>query len=126
MCSYGRAFNFEYGFYCAVNKNDDDLYFEIVVLDYRQADDLFRKAENIINSQTQPPKIAQTETFLTCKMCDYKVICHRGGKPSKNCRSCINAIPLDNAEWGCKLFEQVIPKDFIPQGCDSWTPIING
>ncbi len=126
MCSYGRAYRFEFGLYCAVNKNTDELYFEIVPLDYRQADDLFRKAEYIIRSKSQPPKIANTETFLTCKMCDFKGICHRGEKPTKNCRSCVNAIPLPNAEWGCNHFQSVIPKDFIPKGCDNWTAIING
>jgi hypothetical protein len=126
MCSYGRAYGFKYALYCAVNKNDDELYFEIVPLDYRQADDLFRKAEGIITAQNQPPKIAQTETFITCKMCDFKGICHRKELPTKNCRSCVNAIAIDNAEWGCKLFQSVIPKDFIPQGCDNWKPIING
>lgn len=126
MCSYGRAYSFEYGLYCAVNKNTDELYFEIVPLDYRQADDLFRKAEYIIRSQSQPPKIANTDTFLTCKMCDFKGICHKREIPAKNCRSCVNAIPLPNAEWGCNHFQSVIPKDFIAKGCDNWTAIING
>ena len=126
MCSYGRAYNFNFGLYCAVNKETDELYFEIVPLDYRQADDLFRKAEGIVFSQSQPPKIAQTETFFDCKFCDYAGICHRGEKPVKNCRSCVNAVPVDNSEWHCQLHGGIIPKDFIPKGCDSWKPIING
>jgi hypothetical protein len=126
MCSYGRAYGFKYALYCAVNKNDDDLYFEILVLDYRQADDLFRKAENIITSETQPPKIAQTETFFTCKTCDFKGICHRRELPTKNCRSCRNAVAVEDGKWYCRLFNDIIPIDFIPQGCDNWHPIING
>jgi hypothetical protein len=27
-------------------------------------------------------------------------------------------------EWGCTLYNNVIPKDFIPIGCDSWISII--
>ena len=126
MCSYGRAYNFKYGLYCAVNKNDDDLYFEIVELDYLQADDLFRKAEGIVFSQVQPPKIAQTEAFFDCKYCDFKGICHKGELPTKNCRSCINAIPVDGAQWHCNFHNAVIPKDFILKGCDNWKAIING
>lgn len=125
MCSYGRAYNFKYGLYCAVNKNDDDLYFEIVELDYRQADDLFRKAENIIRAKCQPPKIAQTETFFTCKMCDYKAICHRKELPTKNCRSCKHATPAPEGQWHCGIYNDIIPVDFIPKGCDNWHPIIN-
>ena len=125
MCSYGRAYNYKYGLYCAVNKNDDDLYFEIVPLDYRQADDLFRKAEYIINSKTQPPKIATTETFFVCKMCDFKGVCHRGDLPTKNCRSCKFASPIADAQWYCGFFNDIIPVDFIAKGCDNWHPIIN-
>ena len=126
MCSYGRAYGFEYALYCAVNKNTDELYFEIVQLDYRQADDLFRKAEGIILSQSQPQKIAMTETFLTCKMCDFSDICHKRQVPTKNCRSCKNASPAENGNWNCSLFNSMIPLDFIPKGCDNWYPIING
>ena len=126
MCSYGRAYGFKYGLYCAVNKETDELYFEIVELDFRQADDLFRKAEGIVFSQSQPPKIAQTEAFADCKLCDFSGICHKGEAVNKNCRSCLNAVPVDNAEWFCQVHNGVIPKEFIPQGCDSWKAIING
>ncbi len=123
MCSYGRAYNFKYGLYCAVNKDTDELYFEIVELDYMQADDLFRKAENIVFSQTRPPKIAQTDTFFDCKYCDFAGLCHRGEVPTKNCRSCRNAFPVENAEWFCQVHNGIIPKDFIKVGCDAWARI---
>ncbi len=125
MCSYGRAYNFKYGLYCAVNKNDDELHFEIVELDYLQADDLFRKAEGIVFRQTQPPKIANTKTFFDCKYCDFAGICHDGEAPVKNCRSCVNAIPVDNAEWQCQFYNAIIPKHIIPVGCEHYKAIIN-
>jgi hypothetical protein len=34
MCSYGQAYGLKYGLYCAINKNTDELYFEIVELDW--------------------------------------------------------------------------------------------
>lgn len=126
MCSYGRAYGFKFGLYCAVNKDTDELYFEIVELDYSQADDLFRKAEGIVFSQTQPPKIAQTDTFFDCKYCQYSGICHKGEVPTKNCRSCAQATPVDNGEWHCGLYGALIPKHFIINGCESWRAIING
>jgi hypothetical protein len=126
MCSYGRAYNFKFGLYCAVNKDTDELYFEIVELDWRQADDLFRKAEAIVFSQRQPQKIAMTPTFTECSWCDFKGICHQGQLPTKNCRSCVNASAVDNAEWHCGLYDLTIPKHIIPQGCEHWKAIING
>jgi hypothetical protein len=126
MCSYGRAYNFKYGLYCAVNKDTDELYFEIVELDFRQADDLFRKAEGIVFSQEQAPKIAQSPAFFDCSYCNFQGICHRGEPVAKNCRSCVNAVPVDNAEWHCNLHDDIIPKDFIPKGCEHWKAILNG
>jgi len=125
MNSYGRAYGLEYGLYCAVNKNDDELYFEIVKLDWLDADDMFRKAENIVFSQKQPPKIAMTETFFDCKYCHFKGICHKGELPTKNCRSCINAVAVDDAQWYCEKWLAIIPKEVIPEGCDAWKAIIN-
>lgn len=131
MSSYGRAYGYKYGLYCAVNKNTDELYYEIVPLDWRLADDGFRKAEIIINSQTIPPRIALTDTFQYCKnLCSFVEICHHGELPTKNCRSCINARPIEDAQWWCDLHSPEanapIPKEVIPVGCDSWKAIING
>lgn len=130
MCSYGRAYGFEWGLYCAVNKETDELYFEIVKLDFLQADDLFRKAEGIVNSQSQPPKIAQSEAFFDCKFCNFAGICHRGELPTKNCRSCFNARPIEGAQWFCDLHSPrndslPIPLSTIVQGCPDWKAIIN-
>lgn len=123
MCSYGRAWGFQYALYCAVHKDTDALYFEIVKLDYGQADDLFRKAESIIFSPTQPAKIAQIETYFECKWCDFAGICHRGEMPVKNCRSCRRAHPVENGEWFCDFHNGIIPKDVIPNGCNDWARI---
>lgn len=120
MCSYGRAFKLPHGLYCAVNKNTDELHFEIVPLDWLQADDMFRKAEGIINSQVRPPKIAMTATFFDCKYCHFSGLCHGDEVPTKNCRSCRNAFPVDGGEWFCQIHNGNIPKDFIPKGCDSY------
>jgi hypothetical protein len=127
MCSYGRAYNYQYGLYCAVNKDTDELYFEVVKLDYSLADDLFRKAEAIVFSQRPPPKIAEVETFFECKMCDFAGICHRGEVPVKNCRSCVHAFPVDDAQWFCELYSPAqgpIPKETIPVGCPSYRRIV--
>ena len=133
MCAYGRSYSFEYALYVAVNKDSDELYFEIVPLDWNHADDLFRKAASIIASQEQPGKIAQTETFFECKYCDLVGICHRGELPEKNCRSCIHALPIEGGQWFCDneadcipATEKTLSKERIASGCDDWKAIING
>lgn len=123
MCSYGRAYGFRFGLYCAVNKETDELYFEIVELDWRQADDLFRKAEGIVFSQERPAKIAMTDTYMECKLCTFAGLCHRGEVPTKNCRSCRNAFPVEDAQWFCQVHNANIPREVIATGCDSWARI---
>jgi hypothetical protein len=127
MCSYGKLYQLKYGLYCAVNKNTDELHFEIVELDWSLADDLMRKADSIINSQVQPQKIAQNETYFDCKYCHFSGICFRGESPDKNCRSCAHCVPVENARWNCNLADPMfnpIPEDFVPNGCEKWRRII--
>ena len=124
MCSYGRAYGFKYAVYCAVNKNTDEIYFEIVPLDYNQADDLFRKAEAIVFARTMPPKIAQVKTFTDCKYCPFAEHCHESRMPSKNCRSCKLAVPVEGGQWLCEARGLTIPDEVIKVGCPSWSRIV--
>ena len=124
MSSYGRVYGYRYGLYCAVNKDTDELHFEIAELDWSLADDLFRKADAIINSRTQPQKIAQVATYRDCTYCHFKSICFYGDEPNKNCRSCEHAVPTENATWTCMLVNQVIPDEVVKEGCSSWRRII--
>lgn len=125
MCSYGKAFGLKYGLYFGVNKNDDDLHIEAVELDYTLANDMHRRAEDIIYATVPPPKIAMQADYFECKMCPFSGPCHHNTDIDRNCRSCVNAVPTDNAQWRCNHFEQIIPPDFIPKGCDRWQPIVN-
>lgn len=123
MCSYGKGFDIKYGMYIGVGKNDDDLHIECLPLDFDAADDLHRKAERIILSQTRPAKIALNPSHFECKYCAFADQCHRGAPLERNCRSCENAHAIENGQWGCSLHKCILPKDFIPQGCQSWKPI---
>lgn len=122
MCSYGKAYNLEYALYCAINKNDDDLKFEIVKLDWSLAGDYWRKAEDIVTANFPPPKVAQQKEYYQCKMCRYAEICHGHEAIEINCRSCENARPIDGGNWHCALYGQ-IPPEYIAQGCGNHRPI---
>jgi len=123
MSMYGRAYGYKYALYMCVNKNDDSLHVEVVELDWQLGEELERKAYDIITAQVPPAKIAETPAFHVCKRCHFSDICFSGGQVEKNCRSCVNARPVDNGEWYCSVFEDVIPSDFIKQGCDKHIPI---
>jgi hypothetical protein len=117
MCKYGEYYKFKYGLYCAVNKNDDDLWFELVELDWRLAHDLENKAADIIQAKIPPNRISDQPSYFTCKYCNFADICHNNTPVEINCRSCKMCIPIENAEWKCIRYNQVIPPEFIKKGC---------
>lgn len=124
MSSYGKYRGFNFAVYLCINKNDDDIHIEIVPLDWQLAEQLTLKANDIIFAEVPPAKFAFSEAVLECKFCDFVGQCHRGEPVEKNCRSCINSRPVDNAQWKCLLYNNIIPPDFIPKGCDSWKAIV--
>lgn len=124
MCSYGKHYSFRYGLYCAVNKDDDDLYFEVVELDWRLANELTNKAQDIITSKTRPARISDNPTYFKCKMCSFAGICHGAEQVEKNCRSCKFAEPAEQATWYCTRHHATIPAHFIAKGCPDHVSIM--
>lgn len=116
MAGYGKAFNLRYGLYCAINKDDDDIHFEFIELDWNLATLMEKKAADIIYAELPPPRIAENPAFLDCKYCHHANICWYGEKVEVNCRSCKNAKPIKDGQWQCSLYG-VIPKDFVKRGC---------
>ncbi len=117
MSLYAKGFGFKYGLYCAINKNDDDYYFELVELDHNLATQLENKAADIITSQIPPPRISDNRAYFECKYCAFQDICHHGECVEINCRSCKNASPVEDAKWFCSKYG-LIPDDFVAKGCE--------
>ena len=116
-------YNLRYCLYFIINKNDDSLHIELVKLDHDLGKQLRKKAELIILSDKPPQRISENPTFFTCKFCHAHDICHKGELPARNCRSCKHSKPVENAEWYCEVWNNVIPRDFVPKGCDRWESI---
>lgn len=121
---YGYKLGLQYGIYICANKNDDDLHIELVKLDWNLGAKLEAKADSIINATSPPPKLSQSPAFQDCSWCDFKEQCHNGKPIDRNCRSCKEAKPVDNAEWMCLNCSQIIPKDFLKTGCNNWKGVI--
>ena len=127
MSTYGSDENYklEYAVYQNICKNDDNLHVEVVKLDWKLGDQMRLRAERIISSQTPPPRLSDNPTFFKCKYCDFFSQCHENGSLEKNCRSCKFARPVDGGEWACELVNQIIPRDFVKQGCREWRTVNN-
>lgn len=123
MQLYMHYLNLKWALYAAVCKNTDDLYFEVIYYKSEVAEAYVDRAAAIIAARHPPARISQDPSWWECRFCDFREICHRGQAPQKNCRSCIYAAPVDNGQWMCDKYHQIIPPDFIRQGCDGWEPL---
>ncbi len=123
MCQYGWHYKLKYGLYLIENKNDSDIIIQIVELDWKLGQELENKASDIINSKFPPNRIAENPSFFDCKNCEYSGPCWFNEPVEINCRSCKFAQPIADAKWFCHRYQNEIPFDFIPKGCDGHSSI---
>jgi hypothetical protein len=124
MCTYGVALGIQYALYICINKNDDDLDIELIELDYALGESEIKKANDIIRSEYPPLRVlGHGLANYKCKYCCLNDVCHMGAPMNKNCRSCAAAVPAANGEWFCRQWNNTIPKDFIPKGCEAYTEL---
>lgn len=122
MCAYGYKMGIKYGIYFLVNKNDSNVYVEVVELDWAFGEHLINVADWIIHSQVPPPKLSKNPSDYRCKMCEHHTVCQLNAKPDVNCRSCYFASPIDNKQWFCNHWQAVIPnREAMLAACSAHT-----
>lgn len=121
MIGYMGYNNLEAALFCAVNKDNDELYFEWVKFSKQEFKRLVNLAEEILSSQSPPDRISNISSWWQCTYCDFKPQCHEGKASLKSCRSCRWAEPSLEAMWKCtkgKEYGTVCPqyKDIAHHG----------
>lgn len=102
--------------FCAVNKNDDEIYFEWVDFNEQDFQHMKDRAEEVLNAKVPPVRLSNRKSFWKCKMCDFKEHCFNAKVRSDvSCRSCRKAEPAADGEWRCRLKSQTYGKV-----CDKW------
>jgi hypothetical protein len=126
------------GLYIAVNKNNDDVYCEFVTYNPKFTNALLHKANEVIFYDSVPGKINESGTYLTCKWCSSRSVCHEKAAPPVSCRTCHFAKPMSAEKqaaygiseplWLCTQFDRVLSLDAQRAGCDDYVPhkIFNG
>lgn len=126
MNQYCKYYKLPACLYIAVNKNDDELYAEIVWFDKENADQYVDRAERIVFATEPPPKINPSSAFWTCKFCDFREICHKGAGTERNCRTCKFSEALPDGTWACRqpnLNSPILDKQAQFKGCNLWDQI---
>lgn len=97
--------------FLAVNKDDDELYAELIPFNPELFSFQNNRALKVIQALNPPSKIADTPGWWKCKICDHRFLCHKVPDgtgtiptPVRSCRTCIYARPsveIGNASWVC-------------------------
>jgi hypothetical protein len=101
MQVYMRKMGLAVALYMVVNKNDDELYAEIVPFNATVADEFIARGVNLVWMDDQPTRISNSPGWFECKWCDHRKVCHLKGAPDINCRTCANSQPLPDGTWCC-------------------------
>jgi hypothetical protein len=90
-----------YCLYCAVNKNDDSLWFYFFEFDSSVGHHLTMRAETIIFGSGTPPRISETPSWFECRFCSLNDVCFGRKMPWVNCRTCAHSKPEQDGTWSC-------------------------
>lgn len=109
--------------YIAINKNDDDLYTEVVYFDEVVANQYLDRAGKIIDAPVPPDKISETSAWWGCTFCDYKKVCHFGEPMRISCRTCTHVRPVEDGGWLCTRFNYLLSESEQHRACRDHSPI---
>lgn len=121
MQIYMKAFGLSWTLFVMVNKNDDEIYYEIVYAKPEIGEQYYDLATRIIKQPVPPPRLTEDPSWFECKFCDFREICHHGVDPQKNCRTCAY-VEIKHSVFHCTLHHGDIPIEFQNVGCDQWVP----
>jgi len=102
--------------YVAENKNDSDILVERVYLNDNMASALLERAQRIVFSNNPPP--VNHEGSSMCKWCAFAPICSGDEQPSRNCRTCTHAQPVDGGQWLCTRHDKTLTLRDQDLACD--------
>ena len=120
MLVYMKKKQLKVGLYLAVNKNDDEIYGELVYLDEIIADRFIERGKKIVFTEIPPKKLNESPGWFDCKFCNHRNVCHLNDEVELNCRTCNKSEVLKDGTWCCGQYDQLIPKEVQLTGCTSW------
>ena len=103
--------------YMVVNKNNDELYAELIDFEDLDATNDLKKAETIVFHPKAPDRINEAVSWWQCRFCDHKPVCKGNQLPEINCRSCYHARPMLNGDWECRVGNEEIHTEAVYAGC---------
>lgn len=99
---YMEAYDLNYCLFCAVNKNTDELYFEVIEADDKLAESYRQRARMLAFNEVLPERIGNGKSsWYECKFCDFKSNCYTNKLPEVNCRTCAFGTVEEGQRFSC-------------------------
>lgn len=105
MQVYMKKMGIAVALYMVVNKNNDDLYAELIPFDNAVAEKYIDKGVKLVWMDKEPPRINNSPGWWKCKWCDHRPVCHLNAVPEVNCRTCYHSKPMEDGTWKCTNFD---------------------
>lgn len=124
MQVYMRKMGLAVALYMAVNKNNDELYAEIVPFNAAIADEFINRGVGLVWMDGLPTRISESPGWFECRWCDHRGVCHLKHEPDRNCRTCAYSQPLEDGAWYCMNTidqPQLLSKEEQLEGCGSYS-----
>lgn len=112
--------NLKYCLHSTTNKNDEELYIEVLKYEPQIAEPMAARAEDIIFSNFPPKKISTDPTYFECRWCDFYGPCQLDDPFEKTCRTCCNVEVVNNGTWECLKHEKVLTLDEQKAACPNY------
>lgn len=112
--------------YIAVNKNDDDIFAQLIEYDHGHESRVRDKAADLITRRTPPARISDDPSNFDCTYCYAFDRCHFPERAPvfRNCRTCRHSLAdIPSGTWGCERHNMELPKAKQLLGCDDWDAI---
>lgn len=101
-------FDIKHCLHMTINKNDDDIYLEVLTKDEKIHKEMDEKADIIISTSEGKSlsRVCESGTDWRCGYCEFKPVCHGNKRPRLNCRTCQHAEPKwsESEVWRCNKF----------------------
>lgn len=117
---YSYYAELKWALFIAVNKDTEELYFEVILIDKKVVEKLQKRSVDIINSDEPLPRAFDSSKYFRCGWCEYKGICWENENYEKNCRTCKYSEPVAEGQWVCNLLGTILTLDVQRKGCDSY------
>jgi hypothetical protein len=124
-CTYAYYKEYDKILFIIINKNTEELYFEIINVDKDFAIKNIKRGVDIVNSPVPMEKVSNDPSYFKCKAfkCEFYSICHENDNYDKNCRTCSKSSPYYNGKWFCEEHDKEITIEEQKLGCDLYDMI---